>query len=94
MEKVVIVEKVESIKVKETTKQELIRIRGELESRYGRKFSLDDTINYLIASRGREHRDPVLLERIFGVLKGEDLYRELQGERKADKERIERKFGL
>ncbi|MEM0018797.1 MAG: hypothetical protein QW396_03175 [Metallosphaera sp.] len=88
-------EKLASIKIRENTKQELIRIRGELERRYGRKFSLDDTIKYLIReNRGMHSKDPQLLDRIFGILRNEDLYGELLRERRGDEERIKRKFGL
>ncbi|MBP1357023.1 MAG: hypothetical protein JZD40_00815 [Sulfolobus sp.] len=80
---------VESIKVRSETKMRLIRIAGELEKKYGRRFSMDDVINYLI---DKNTIKPELLDKLFGSLKGVDLYSELVKERETDEERSRRKF--
>ncbi|EZQ11341.1 VapB-type antitoxin [Candidatus Acidianus copahuensis] len=82
--------KVESIKVKDETKMKLIKIAGELEKQYGRRFSIDEVINYLI---DKSTLKPELLDSLFGSLKGVDLYNELLKERRLDEERSKRKFG-
>lgn len=88
MEKVTKVEKVDTIKVKASTKRELVKLMGKLEAKYGRKFSIDDAINYLLQKQAR----PELLDQIFGIAKDINLYEVLRNERKNDEARSRRKF--
>jgi predicted CopG family antitoxin len=82
--------KVETVKIKAEIKRKLVRLIGKLEMKYGRKFSIDDAINYLL----EKEKKPELLDKAFGIAKGIDLYETLRAERENDEERAKRKFGL
>ncbi|WP_231961082.1 MULTISPECIES: hypothetical protein [Sulfolobaceae] len=81
-------EKLETVKIKAGTKKKLIKLIGKLEMKYGRKFTIDDAINYLLEKR--RGKRPELLDQVFGVAKGVELYEMLRAERRED--RAVRKF--
>ncbi|AGE71868.1 hypothetical protein [Sulfolobus acidocaldarius] len=83
-------EKLVTIKVKARTKQKLIKLIGKLEMKYGRKYTVDDAINYLL--KESKVKRPELLDQVFGVAKGVELYEMLKAGRSDDEDRIVRKF--
>ncbi len=84
-------EKLEKVKIKAETKKKLIKLIGKLEAKYGRKFTIDDAINYLLEKVGGERRLE-LLDQVFGMAKGVKLYEVLRAERRNDEDRALRKF--
>lgn len=84
------IEKVDTIKVKTNTKRELVKLTSKLEAKYGRKFSIDDAINYLLQKQAM----PELLDQIFGIAKGINLYEVLRNERKATRQEVEESLVL
>jgi|GEM_PF-612227 lipoate-protein ligase A len=93
VEKVEVVEKEESVKIKTSTKKSLMRVVGLLQEKTGKRVTVDDAVAYLIRRFEAGEKKPELLFELFGVLKGSKLSQKLMAERTLDEERAKRKYG-
>lgn len=81
----------ETIKVSKETKEGLLRVAAEMQSRTGRRIDLDEAIKHLLQS-GRMKR-PDVLASMFGIaplVTVEDLLKE----REIDERRSKRKYDI
>ena len=84
-----------TVQVEEETKKHLFSIAAELQSKRGKKTSLDDTIRYLIGAYHNEKRDIPKMLSLFGCVtqtqKAQALLRELRAKEEQKIENLERK---
>ena len=84
-----------TVAVDEEVKAELVRIAARLQEATGRRADLNDAIRYLISLYKRRERRPELFALFCKPVPGlgfEEAYEELVRERRADLERLERKY--
>jgi len=85
-----------TIQVEEEVKRQLFAIAAELQSKKGRKTTLNDAIKYLINLYRSEKRDVKKMLSLFGCLGAEPKARTLLKELRAEEEerlgKLERKY--
>ena len=82
-----------TIAIKEETKRELLKFVSELQIKLGRRVDFDEAIKFLLFSRRKKNPELLLKATIKGV-DAKKALDELRKERRADEERIKRRYGV
>jgi predicted CopG family antitoxin len=79
-----------TISVSEDVKEKLLKVASELQLKLGRRVDLNEALSFLV---NQKEKNPKLLgEACSPMIGAREAIRELEGERKVDETRLERKI--